>query len=72
MAVLPPLPNLQAFEAVARRKSFALAASELHVTASAVSHQIARLESFLGVRLFERSPHAVVITDAGELYLARV
>lgn len=72
MAALPPLPNLQAFEAVARRKSFALAAGELHVTASAVSHQIARLESFLGVRLFERSPHAVVITDAGESYLARV
>jgi DNA-binding transcriptional LysR family regulator len=72
MAALPPLPNLQAFEAVARRKSFALAAGELHVTASAVSHQIARLESFLGIRLFERSPHAVIITDAGESYLARV
>jgi DNA-binding transcriptional LysR family regulator len=72
MAALPPLPNLQAFEAVARRKSFSAAASELHVTASAVSHQVARLESFLGVRLFERSSHAVIITDAGESYLARV
>ncbi|MCA1326389.1 LysR substrate-binding domain-containing protein [Herbaspirillum sp. alder98] len=72
MATLPPLPNLQAFEAVARRKSFAGAASELHVTASAVSHQVARLEAFLGVRLFERSSHAVVITDAGESFLARV
>jgi DNA-binding transcriptional LysR family regulator len=72
MAALPPLPNLQAFEAVARRKSFAAAAGELHVTASAVSHQVARLEAFLGVRLFERSSHAVIVTEAGESFLARV
>ncbi|MBN9115856.1 MAG: LysR family transcriptional regulator, partial [Pandoraea sp.] len=43
MTALPPVTNLQAFEAVARRKSFALAAAELHLTASAVSHQVARL-----------------------------
>lgn len=72
MAALPPLPNLQAFEAVARRRSFALAASELHVTASAISHQVARLESHLGVRLFERSAHAVRLSAAGESYLSRV
>ena len=48
MAALPPFPSLQAFEAVARRRSFALAASELHLTASAISHQVARLESHLG------------------------
>ena len=51
MASLPPVTNLQAFEAVARRRSFALAAAELHLTASAISHQVARLESQLGVRL---------------------
>ena len=72
MASLPPVTNLQAFEAVARRRSFALAAAELHLTASAVSHQVARLESHLGVRLFERSAHGVRISAAGELYLARV
>jgi DNA-binding transcriptional LysR family regulator len=72
MAALPPLPNLQAFEAVARRRSFALAASELHLTASAISHQVARLESHLGVRLFERSAHAVRLSAAGETYLSRV
>ena len=48
MAFVPPTPNLQAFEAVARRRSFALAAAELHLTASAISHQVARLESQLG------------------------
>lgn len=72
MASLPPVTNLQAFEAVARRRSFALAAAELHLTASAISHQVARLESHLGVRLFERSAHGVQISVAGELYLSRV
>lgn len=72
MASLPPVTNLQAFEAVARRRSFALAAAELNLTASAVSHQVARLESHLGVRLFERSAHGVRISVAGELYLSRV
>jgi len=72
MASLPPLVNLQAFEAVARRRSFALAATERHVTASAISHQVARLEADLGVRLFERSAHAVRLSDAGERYLERV
>jgi DNA-binding transcriptional LysR family regulator len=72
MASLPPLTNLQAFEAVARRRSFALAATELHLTASAISHQVARLESQLGVRLFERSAHGVRLSTAGEQYLGRV
>lgn len=72
MSSLPPVANLQAFEAVARRRSFALAASELHLTASAISHQVARLESHLGVRLFERSAHGVRLSTAGELYLSRV
>jgi DNA-binding transcriptional LysR family regulator len=72
MAALPPVISLQSFEAVARRRSFALAAAELHVTASAVSHQVAKLEAHLGVRLFERSAHGVRISAAGETYLSRV
>lgn len=70
--LLPPLPTLVAFEAVARRRSFALAAGELNLTASAISHQIARLESFLGVKLFDRSGQAVRLSAAGEGYLRRV
>jgi len=70
--MLPPLPSLQAFEAIARRRSFALAAAELHLTPSAVSHQVARLENFLGVKLFERSPRGVKLSPAGEAYLQRV
>jgi LysR family glycine cleavage system transcriptional activator len=68
----PPIPSLLAFEAVARRRSFALAAAELHLTPSAVSHQIARLEAFLGVRVLERSSRAVQLTEAGQAYLQRV
>jgi len=72
MANMPPVANLLAFEAVARRRSFAIAAAELHLTASAISHQVARLESHLGVRLFERSAHGVRLSSAGERYLERV
>lgn len=72
MASLPPVTNLLAFEAVARRRSFAVAAAELHLTASAISHQVARLESDLGVKLFERNAHGVRLSVAGEQYLERV
>lgn len=72
MGLVPPVNNLLAFEAVARRRNFAQAAAELNLTASAISHQVARLESQLGVRLFERSSHGVRLSSAGESYLARV
>lgn len=72
MASLPAVVNLLAFEAVARRRSFSLAAAELHLTASAISHQVARLEADLGVKLFERSAHGVRLSMAGERYLERV
>ncbi len=69
---LPPLTALVAFETVARRLSFARAAEELHLTPSAVSHQIAKLEQFLGFLLFERTPRGILLSDAGESYLKRV
>jgi LysR family glycine cleavage system transcriptional activator len=68
----PPFACLSAFEAVARRRSFVLAAGELHLTSSAVSHQIAKLERFLDTRLFVRTAHNVELTPAGEDYLQRV
>jgi LysR family glycine cleavage system transcriptional activator len=70
--MIPPLSALQAFEAIARRKSFSLAAAELHLTPSAVSHQMAKLESLLNVRLFERSARGVELTPNGQQYLQRV
>lgn len=53
------------FEAAVRCRSFAVAAEELRLTPSAVSHQIRALETDLGRRLFHRSPRKVVPTDAG-------
>ncbi len=59
------LSTLRGFEAAARRASFALAANELHLSHSAVSHQIKLLESELGQPLFRRVGRSVVLTDAG-------
>lgn len=67
-----PLKAVQAFEAAARRSSFALAAEELFVTPSAVSHQIKLLEEQFGVALFHRVHRAVVLTDAGRRYAEEV
>ncbi|MBI2308550.1 MAG: transcriptional regulator GcvA [Rhodocyclales bacterium] len=67
-----PLKAVQAFEAAARLSSFALAAEELFVTPSAVSHQVKLLEEQFGVRLFHRVHRAVVLTDAGRRYAEEV
>ncbi len=69
---LPPFAAIRAFEAAARHESFTEAALELNVTQSAVSHQVKRLEAFLGVRLFQRAPHGVDLTSAGRGYLGEL
>jgi LysR family transcriptional regulator, glycine cleavage system transcriptional activator len=46
---IPPLNPLRVFEVVARSLNLTSASRELHVTQSAVSRQIAALESYLGV-----------------------
>lgn len=75
MRRIPPLARLRTFEVAARLQSFALAAQELNLTASAVSHQIRDLERHFGLHLFERSHRRVQTTPEGRrLYesLARV
>eukprot|EP01035_Chromulina_nebulosa_P040601 gene40601-54895_t len=52
--MLPPLNPLHVFDVAARHLSFTRAAAELRVTQPAISRQITTLESFLGIRLFER------------------
>jgi LysR family glycine cleavage system transcriptional activator len=66
------LKSIQAFEAAARLASFALAADELFVTPSAVSHQIKLLEDQLSVRLFHRVHRAVILTDIGRQYAEEI
>jgi LysR family glycine cleavage system transcriptional activator len=68
-ARLPSLNGLRAFEAAARHLSFTLAASELNVTQTAISHQIRRLEEELGVRLFIRQNRALALTPEARDYL---
>lgn len=66
---LPPLTALRAFEAAARHHSFTRAAAELHVTQAAISHQVKQLETWLGLKLFERYGHALTLTADGKNYL---
>jgi len=60
------LRALRTFCAAARYTSFKLAAEELFVTASAVSHQVKSLESELGISLFDRSSGTLTLTNAGQ------
>ena len=62
---LPSLNALRAFEAVARRLSFARAAEELFVTKAAVAQQIRLLEEEIGAPLVERSGRGLRLTEAG-------
>jgi len=59
------LAAIGAFEAAARHQNFAHAAEELHLTASAVSHHVRKLEGLLGVALFQRHARGVALTDEG-------
>ncbi|TXL68419.1 LysR family transcriptional regulator [Zeimonas arvi] len=65
---LPSTQALVCFEASARHESFTKAAHELALTQSAVYRQVAGLEDFLGVKLFRRSRHGIVLTEAGQNY----
>ena len=66
---LPPVHALSAFEAAARLNSFALAADELCITPSALSHRIRLLEDFVGERLFIRDGRSFALSEFGRRYL---
>lgn len=69
---LPPLNALRAFEASARHLNFRVAAEELSVTQGAVAQHIRGLEADLGVKLFERLPRGLVLTDEGRAYMPNI
>ena len=64
------LRQLRYFSAIAKHGSFSKAAEQVFVAQSALSHQLAQLESELGARLFHRSRRGVVLTEAGRVFLA--
>lgn len=69
---LPPMDLFHAFEAVARHRSFTLAADELCLTQSAVSRQIKALEDALDLQLFRRLHRAIEVTAEGQRLLESV
>jgi LysR family glycine cleavage system transcriptional activator len=70
MRKLPPLNAVRAFEAAARHVSFTKAAQELQVTHGAISKQVAILEEWLGLDLFNRSKSQVILTPSGKEFLS--
>ena len=60
-----PLETLRAFDAAARTGSFSAAAEKLNLTHGAVSRQIAKLEDWLGLKVFERNARGVTLTNEG-------
>lgn len=69
---VPPTKALIAFDAVVRLKSVTDAANEVHVTSSAITHQIRNLETFLGQKLFTRANGFMELTPFGEKYHGRI
>jgi LysR family glycine cleavage system transcriptional activator len=65
---IPSTVALALFESAARHGSFSRAAADMYLTESAVSRQIAALENYLGVKLFDRIKKQVVLTEAGRQY----
>lgn len=66
------LQDLNAVLAIARRGTFRAAAIDMDMSTTALSHMIARLESHLGVRLFNRTTRSVSLTDAGRIFVEQV
>jgi DNA-binding transcriptional LysR family regulator len=64
---IPSLKLLMGFEAAARHGNFSRAADELHISQSAVSHQVQQLEEAIGQPLFRRVGRGVELTVAGEV-----
>ena len=59
---MPPVNALRTLDVAARELSFTRAAAQLHITQSAVSHQIRHIESLWGFALFERRNRKVTLT----------
>ena len=63
MVRYPPIAALRAFESAARHLNFTRAAEELHVTQSAISHQIKHIEELWGFKLFKRQGRGIELTE---------
>ena len=66
------LYQIRCFIAVSRSGGFAAAAQQMEVAPSSVTRAVAKLETSLGLRLFNRTTRTVTLTEAGETFLARI
>src|ERR1700760_1332893 len=64
--------ELEAVVAVARHGGFRIAARELDMSSSALSHAVAALETRLGVRLFNRTTRSVALSPEGEQFVSEI
>lgn len=69
---LPSLNAVRAFEASARHLNFRVAADELGVTQGAVAQHVRGLEKSFGLKLFDRLPRTLVLTEPGRVYAGTV
>ena len=70
--LLPPTAALHSFAAAARHGHFSRAGAEVGLTQSAVSRQVALLEDWLGVKLFDRAGRRVALTEDGAAYMEAI
>lgn len=66
------LTQLKYFKKVAQHQSVSMASDELHISQSALSRSIAKLEEELGVRLFDRNGKRIALNKDGESFLVDV
>ncbi|MEJ6473675.1 LysR substrate-binding domain-containing protein [Pseudoalteromonas piscicida] len=69
---MPPLKPLYIFSVAAKHLNFSRAAEELCITPSAVSHQIKKLEEWLGCKLFEKSGKHLIMTQKAQNYVLQI
>jgi DNA-binding transcriptional LysR family regulator len=70
--LLPAISALRALEAAAHHLNFSRAAEEIGMTQSGVSRAIRSIEEMVGISLFERTGHGLVLTEPGADYVRRV
>ncbi|MEJ8840649.1 LysR family transcriptional regulator [Ramlibacter sp. AN1133] len=63
--------GIEAFLAIAECGSFSLAAQRLHLSQTAISHRMRKLEETLGVQLVLRTSRGIALTPAGNRLLPR-
>ena len=71
MRTIMDLKQLRYFMAIVEERQITAAARRLHMAQPPLSNQMKMLEDEIGLKLFQRGPHHIELTEAGELLAAR-